>query len=287
MDLVMHSYSLRDYPLEHVFAAAAHYGFDGVEVSTCHLDLRDDPAAVEGELARADALARRHGVRLHCVGYEGDFVTADRAQWQHSVTLVGRIVEAAGALGVGLVNGFGGWLQDDPDDWLNNGSARAGDEHYRRCADALRAVGAVGARAGVRVAVEVHPNTVHDTVATTARLLDLVGHPAVVATVDPANSALLSPEDQDPAVLDKLGAHFAYLHIKNYVPAAGRADFSVDTAAGVIDNLRWLRRVAELGGVPVAALEYCGHGDPHPRLRAAHRYVRECEDLLHAVAGPG
>lgn len=285
MELVMHSYSLRNYSLEHVFAAAAHLGFDGVEVSTWHLDLRDDPAAVAGELARAAALARKHGVRLHCVGYEGDFVTADPDRRRHSVALVGRIVEASAAVGVGIVNGFGGWLQDDPDDWLNNGSARAGDEHYARCAEALRAVGEVGAREGVRVAVEVHPNTVHDTVANTARLLDLVGHRAVVVTVDPANSALISPADQDPAVLDQLGARVAYLHIKNYVPAAGRADFSVDTAAGVIDNLRWLQKVAELGGVPVAALEYCGEGDPHPRLRAAHRYVRDCAELLDAVAG--
>ena len=285
MDLVMHSYSLRNYSLEHVFAAAAHYGFDGVEVSTWHLDLRDDPDAVAGELARADALARRHGVRLHCVGYEGDFVADDPDRRRHSIALVSRIVSECAAIGVGLVNGFGGWLQDDPDDWLNNGSARAGDEHYARCADAYREVGVAAAREGVRVAVEVHPNTVHDTVANTARLLDLLDHPAVVVTVDPANSALISPEDQDPDVLDQLGTRIAYLHIKNYVPAAGRADFSVDTAAGVIDNLRWLQKVAELGGVPAAALEYCGSGDPHPRLKAAHRYVRECEGLLDAIAG--
>jgi 3-dehydroshikimate dehydratase len=284
MDLVMHSWSLRDYSLEHVFAVAAHYGFDGVEVSTCHLDLRGDPGVVRGEVARAVALAKRHGTRVHCVGYEGDFIADDADRRASSVTLVGRIIEACRENGIGLVNGFGGWLRGaDPDDWPRNGSALARDEHYTRSGEAYQAVGAIGAREGVRVGVEVHPNNIHDTVATTARLLDLVDHPAVIATVDPANSALISPEDQDPAVLDRLGERVGYFHIKNYVPARGRADFSVDTAAGVIDNLRWLGKLAERGGVPAAALEYCGVGDPHPRLRAAHRYVRECEELLDVV----
>ncbi len=284
MDLVMHSYSLRTYPLEHVLAVAAHDGFDGVEVSTWHLDLRRDPDVVRGEVTRAVALGRRYGVRVHCVGYEGDFVTDDPDRRVRAVTLVSRIVEACGEHGIGLVNGFGGWLQGDPDDWVRNGSALATDEHYARCAAAYRTLATVGDREGVRVGVEVHPNTVHDTVATTARLLDLVDHPVVTATVDPANSALIDPDDQDPAVLDRLGDRLGYFHIKNYVPAGGRADFSVDTAAGVLDNLRWLQKLAERGGVPAAALEYCGWGDPHPRLRAALRYVRDCEALLDLVA---
>ncbi|MBF9129664.1 sugar phosphate isomerase/epimerase [Plantactinospora sp. S1510] len=284
MDLVMHSYSLRDYPLEHVFAVAAHYGFDSIEVSTWHLDLRGNPDVVPGEVARAVALGDRYGVRVHCVGYEGDFTVDDPDRHARSVTLVGRIVEACGGHGIELVNGCGGWLQGDPDDWRNNGSVRADDGHYARTGDAYRTLGAIGAREGVRVAVEVHPNTVHDTVTTTARLLDLVDHPAVIATVDPANSALLTPEDRNPAVLDRLGNRVGYFHIKNYVPAGGRADFSVDTAHGVIDNLRWLEKLAEHGGVPAMALEYCGVGDPHPRLQAALRYVRECEALLDVVA---
>jgi 3-dehydroshikimate dehydratase len=288
MDLVMHSWSLRDYPLSHVFAAAAHYGFDGVELSTCHLDVRGDPEVVGDEVARAVALGRRYGVRVHCVGYEGDFIADDPDRRARSVTLVGRIVEVCGEHGIGLVNGFGGWLRGaDPDDWPRNGSALADDEHYTRSAQAYRELGAVGAREGVRVAVEVHPNNVHDTVATTARLLDLVDHPAVVATVDPANSALIDPDDGDPAVLDRLADRLGYFHVKNYVPAQGRADFSVDTAAGVLDNFRWLSALADRGGVPAAALEYCGLGDPHPRLHAAKRYVRECEALLDAVAKRG
>ena len=264
MDLVMHSWSLRNYPLEHVFAVAAHYGFDGVELSTCHLDVRGDPDVVRGEVARAVTLSATHGVPVHCVGYEGDFFAVDPDRRAQAVTLVGRIVEACGEHGIGLVNGFGGWLRgDDPDDWASNGSALAVDEQFDRTAEAYRALGATGAREGVRVAIEVHPNNIHDTVATTARLLDLVDHPAVIATVDPANSALIDPDDQDPAVLDRL-------------------DFSVDTAAGALDNLRWLQRLAGYR-LPAAALEYCGWGDPHPRLRAAHRYVRECEALLDVV----
>src|SRR5689334_20992308 len=107
MDLVMHSWSLRDYPLPHVFAVAGYLGFDGVEVSTCHLDVRGDPDVVPDEVARAVALARRYGVRVHCVGYEGDFTADDPDRRARSVRLVGRLVEACAEHGVGLVNGFG------------------------------------------------------------------------------------------------------------------------------------------------------------------------------------
>lgn len=282
----MHSYSLRDYPLEHVFAVAAQYGFGAVEVSGLHLDVRSRPEPVRAEVARAVGLAERYGVRVYCVGYEGDFVAADPTRRAAAQEVVAAVIEACGEHGIGLVNGFAGWLQaDDPDDWPANGSALARQEHYRWAAQAYRELVPVARRCGVRIGIEVHPNTVHDTVDATARLLALVPEREVTVTADPANAGLIRAADLDPAVLDRIADRLGYLHLKNYVPAGRRADFSVDTADGVIDNYRWVARAVEHGGIGAIALEYCGAGDPHPRLRAAREYVLECLRLHAALTG--
>ncbi|MEE6260235.1 sugar phosphate isomerase/epimerase family protein [Plantactinospora sonchi] len=285
MKLVLHSYTFRRYPLRHVFAVARRYGWDGIELVHFHFD----PARVEDEVADAVALGRRYGVGVHCVGYTGDFVSDDPQARAASLALAERTITAAARHGVGLVNGWSGTLERDPDDWRRNGSAVAEERHYARAAEGYRRLGAYAGRHGVRVGVEVYPGSVHDTVATTARLLAMVDHPDVVATADPGNAYVVSEPDRDPAVLDQLAGRLGYFHLKNLYPDGGRADFNVDTAEGVLDNYAWITRAASLG-VPAICVEYCGDGDPHPPISRAVGYVRGClalrDDLdrRHAAA---
>ncbi|WP_422773027.1 sugar phosphate isomerase/epimerase family protein [Plantactinospora sp. WMMC1484] len=291
MKLVLHSYTFRRYPLRHVFAVAARHGWDGIELVHFHFD----PARLETEVAGAVALGRRYGVGVHCLGYTGDFVGTDPADRAASLHQVERTIAAAARHGIGLVNGWSGTLERDPDDWRRNGSAIAGEAHYERAAEGYRRLGEYAHRHGVRVGVEVYPGSVHDTVAGTARLLAMVDHPAVVATADPGNAYVVSPADRDPAVLDQLAGRLGYFHLKNLRPDGGRADFNVDTAEGVLDNYAWITRAESLG-VPAICVEYCGDGDPHPPIARAGDYVRDClalrADLARRheqaeAAGPG
>ncbi|GIG89819.1 sugar phosphate isomerase/epimerase family protein [Plantactinospora endophytica] len=279
MKLVLHSYTFRRYPLRHVFAVAARHGWDGIELVHFHFD----PARVEAEVADAVALGRRYGVGVHCVGYTGDFVDADPARRIRSLNLVERTIAAAARHGIGMVNGWSGTLERDPDDWRVNGSALAEEVHYERAADGYRRLGEYAARHGVRVGVEVYPGSVHDTVAGAAKLLAMVDHPAVVATADPGNAYVVSPADRDPAVLDQLAGRLGYFHLKNLHPGGGRADFNVDTADGVLDNYAWITKAASLG-VPAICVEYCGDGDPHPPIARAGDYVRDCLALRDDLA---
>jgi 3-dehydroshikimate dehydratase len=66
-----------------------------------------------------------------------------------------------------------------------------------------------------------------------------------------------------------------YFHLKNCLIRDGVADFTVDAAAGIVDNYRWLARITELPQVEAVCVEYCGEGDPHPRLTAGRRYLAE------------
>lgn len=265
MDLVMHSYSFRDYPLAHVMRTAAGFGFGHVELSGLHLD--------DTTVADAVALGRRHGVEVYCAGYLADLSTGDATARRASIAAMTKLVDESAGAGVALVNGFAGWVSasGDLDDWISNGTAIATEDHYRWTADAYRELVEYATPRGVTIAVEVHPNTVHDTIAGTVRLLDEV--PGLVATADPANAYVISEADRNPRQLPLLGTRLRYFHVKNCLPGGRRADFTVDADAGVVDNAAWFAAIAAQGGVPAIALEYCGAGDPHPRIVATRDYV--------------
>lgn len=269
---VLHSYSFRHYPLDHVIRVAHACGWPAIEISGWHLT-GDDPGS---DITAAVRASRGRDVDVHCAGYCGDFVTADEAARLSSISRVCQIIDACSANGVRLINGFAGWLMSDPgqwDDWRADGSALATDEHYERAADAYRHVCGYAARRGVRVAIEVHPHTVHDTVAATARLLTMVDSDNLVVTLDPGNAAVLSDADRDPGVVGLVAGHAGYFHLKNCLIRAGLTDFTTDAANGIIDNYRWLETVTALPGVDAVCIEYCGDGDPHPRVAAAREYL--------------
>jgi 3-dehydroshikimate dehydratase len=279
--LLMHGYSFRRYPLGHVFAMAKRFGWDGIELVHFHFD----EERVEEELEAAVALGARYGVPVGCVGYCGRFTDDDADLRDHSVGLAERAIRACERHNVPQVNGWAGALVRDRDDWRRNGSAAASEVHYERAASAYRRLGKLASECGVMVCVETHPNAVHDTVAATARLLDLVDEPSVVATPDPGNFYIQDEAGRDPGVLNALAGRIGYFHVKNCLPGTdGQVSFTVDTAYGVIDNVAWLAKLTALGGVARLAVEYCGEGDPHPVLAAAPGYVRNCLDLAETLS---
>ena len=269
MKLVLHSYSFRHYPREHVFAAAQRFGWSAVELASLHFDNE----RVASDVAAAVHMAQRYGVEIYCVGYYADFLAESGSAQNQAVRFVMQVIDACADNGMEFMNGSGGLLGDVNGDWRQCGSGLARDEHYIRAADAYRRVSDYADERGVRMAVEVHPGTIHDTIATTMRLLDLVGNTSLLITPDPANSFLLSEEDRDPEILDRLNGRFTYFHLKNCIPRDARADFNIDTARGVIDNYKWLAKLANFN-IPAICVEYCGDGDPHPAIAAAPEYIR-------------
>jgi sugar phosphate isomerase/epimerase len=273
--LLLHSYSLRHYPLDHVFDTAREHGWDGIELVLWHYDAE----RVEDELDEAVKLGARYGVGIGCVGYAGQFTDDDAEVRAHSVTLAERAIRACASHAITLVNGWAGAIVRDPADWRVNGSAAAGERHYELAAAAYERLAQVASGLGVRIAVETHPAAVHDTVAATARLLAMVPSPAVVANPDPGNTYVFGGAERDPGVLDSLAGRIGYFHMKNCLPGTGQANFNVGTADGCIDNVAWLTKLTALGAIPSLAVEYCGDGDAHPVLAAAPAYARRCLSL--------
>lgn len=276
MPVVLHSYSLRDYSREHVFEVVREGGWTHVELAAIHLNA----GAAQEDLALAVAQADAAGARIHCVGYWGQFADLGEAR-RDTVERARSVIEACAVHGITLVNGSGGWLVHDPEperwnaDWRANGSAIATAADYERVADAYRELADLATPLGVRINIEIHPNTVHDTAAATARLLALIDRPGVAVTVDPSNAAALSEADRDPGVLDLLGDRATYFHVKNCTVAGGVADFNTDVDRGLVDNDRWLAAMAGSGRCSGACVEYCGDSDPHPYLTASRSYLGE------------
>ncbi|MDG4765737.1 sugar phosphate isomerase/epimerase [Solwaraspora sp. WMMD406] len=280
---MLHSYALRDYPREHVFRVARLQGWPAVELAACHFDSADPGA----ELVRAVEQARQAGLAVECAGYWGMFADRDERVRRATIDRVRSIIDACAATGVPMINGSGGWLVHDAarwdEDWRRNGSAIATDDDYDRVAAAYQEVAEHAAGRGVRIGVEIHPNTVHDTAAATARLLRRVDRPGMTVTVDPSNAAALSVADREPGILGVLDDWPVYFHLKNCVVRGGVADFSVDAAGGEVDNHRWLRSLVDSGRCDAVSVEYCGTGDPHPRLLASRRYLDETLRLITAA----
>lgn len=287
----MHGYPFRRYPLIHVFAMAKRFGWDGIELVHYHFD----EERVEEEVDAAVALGARYGTLIGCVGYCGQFTDDDPDLREHSIRRAEGAIRACERHNIPQVNGWAGTtLVRDPGDWRRNGSAAASEIHYDRAASAYRRLGKLASECGVTVCVETIMNSVHDTIAATARLLDLVDNPAVKATPDPSNFYVHGEAERDPGVLDALAGRIGYFHVKNCLPTVDTeygVVFTVDAAHGAVDNCAWLAKLTALGGVPRLAVEYCGDGDPHPRLAAAQAYVRECLDIAaapgSAAAAPG
>jgi len=273
MDILLHSYTFRDYPIEEAVRAAARFGYAGLELHQAHFN----PSYIDEELLRCQKMAKTQGVAIACVDFKADLIQSDAAAANEAANLLKRNIEACAKRGIPRMNGFTGFLVGpQPGDFARNGSKIAVETQYARCAELLDSVVEVAEREGVTLTLEIHMNTIHDTVTSTLRLLDLVGSPALLANPDPGNMFATCTEDRKPAALDPLARRVGYFHLKNCRERQGQFDFSVPLAEGDIDYFRILQRLPSLGYTGPVCIEYVGSGDPHVRAEADLRYLENC-----------
>jgi len=273
---VMHSYTFRAYSLKRAYAAAQRFGWDAIELQRCHFD-EDD---LENSLRKAIKLGDRYKIPVACVDFITDFIDKDRAIIDENVRTVEQYVRICAKQGVKLLNGAVGSLGRHPSDYGKNGSAMARDIHYDRAAEALRCIGKRAAKHDMNVVIEIHMNTLHDTIASTARLLNMVALDNVLANPDPGNMFATSTAERDPDALDQLDGRVGYVHLKNCAFHAGEYDYSVRLADGHIDMFKWLQKLRSIGYRGPVCVEYCGEGDPHAAVKRDLRYLNDCIALM-------
>lgn len=277
MDIILHSYTFREYPLEEVFRSAKKFGYSGLELHQIHFN----PTYMDEELARCLKLAKTYGVPIACVDFKADLIQQDAKSANEAANLLKRGIEACAKRGIKRMNGFTGFLVGpQPADFGLNGSALATPEHYAQCAERLDLVSEVAEELDVLLTLEIHMNTIHDTVSSTLRLLNLVGSEALLANPDPGNMFATYADDRKPGALEPLARRIGYFHLKNCRQRGTAYDYSVPLAEGDIDFCRVLERLPALGYTGPLCIEYVGNGDPHVRAEADIRYLRQTLDWL-------
>ena len=272
----MHSYTFRNYPLESAFKSALRFGWDAVELQCAHFDQTN----LDSELDRCMVIGERCTTPIHCVDFSADFINDDPKIVQESVELLEKNIAVCATKSVHLMNGFTGFLVKDPQDFGKNGSTIATDTHYDCSAEALRHLGNVASKRGVHLTLEIHMNTIHDTVASTTRLLDLVQSDHVLATPDLGNMFSTSTAEKSPEALDALKDRIGNFHLKNCRKENDQFSYSVRLADGHIDTYRYLEKLDALGYNGALSVEYCGEGDPQVAAQQDIKYVRNCLEWL-------
>lgn len=270
MQVVMHSYTFRTYGREEAFRCAKRFGWDGVELQPCHFDR----AKIETELPDVVALGRSYDMPVACVDSGGDVIGDDPKAIEATVARVEHDLEVCAANGITLVNGGVGALRGDNPEYGANGSVLATDVHYARAADAYRHLGGVAARLGISIVFEIHMFSLHDTIASTARLLDEIGLDNVKANPDPGNMFSTSTAERNPEALKLLEGRIGYFHLKNcQALPGGQWNYSVTLDNGHIDLYKWVDVLLKLGFDGPICVEYCGAGDPHVAAEKDRQYV--------------
>jgi sugar phosphate isomerase/epimerase len=144
---------LPEYTLEQVLAFAAEAGFSSVELmcwppgkaerryaGVTHLDVTD--LSPETLKAVAD-LTAKYGVAISGLGYYPNPLSADRAESELAVGHLRKVIDAAAALGVNVVNSFVG---RDP--------SRSVDANWPRFLEVWRPLVAQAEARGVRIGIE-------------------------------------------------------------------------------------------------------------------------------------
>lgn len=271
MHIILHSYTFRDRPLEEAFQAAGEFGYDGLELSRVHFD----ETLLATELSEAIRLGARYGVEVACVDFACDLINEDAGVVEQSTVLIEQNIAICAEHDVRLMNGYVGVLMNTPEDFSNNGSALATDAQYDRAAAALRHLGDSAGKHGLRLALEIHMNTIHDTIASMRRLLDLCARDCVVATPDPGNMYATNAEDCDPDALDILKDRIGYFHFKNCCKTDDADDYSVTLEDGDIDIHRYLHKLNEFGYNKAVCIEHVGTGDPRAFAQTDLEYLRD------------
>ena len=271
MKIVLHSYAFRDRPLEEAFQAAGEFGYDGLELSRVHFD----ESRLAEELPEAIALGARYGVAVACVDFAGDLIHEDPGVVEQSAALIDRNIAICTEHDVRLMNGYVGVLIGQPEDFSNNGSALATDAHYETAASALSRLGDSAGEHGLRLALEIHMNTIHDTIDSMLWLLNRVASDHVLATPDPGNMFATKARDRDADALDLLKEKIGYFHFKNCRETDGAYDYSVALEEGEIDMPLYLHKLNQFGYNGPVCIEYVGTGDPRALAQKDIAYFRD------------
>lgn len=251
----MCSIAWRTSPIQEVIPIVAEAGYDGIELWMDHIRrfLQEG-----GTLAQLKALIADAGLAVPMVSPYFNFLQ----DMEGSLATGREAVNYAVALGAPLVRVF-----------IRGGaSAQADHAVWETTVRGLRAVCDIAATQGIELAIETHQDTLHDTTATTLRLILQVGAPNLGVNLDAFN---LFDMGEDPVqALRRLMPWIKIMHLKNGRYVDGKREIGIPLAEGAMDYGPFLREVAAQNYGGYASIEWFGP-DPATAARSELAYLRQ------------
>ena len=277
-EIYQHSFIFRRYSFERAARRAQENGYDGLELFAGHFRLDH----LWEDLDDVKRISRGVGIPVPAINLHSHVIGDDPEERRERVAWLSEVISRLPDYGYRIMNGFAGSLITGPrefvkQDWGKNGSAAAVEHHYERAIDAYRVLADVARRAGLLLTLEVHMNTIHDTAATTRRIVDAVDSPAVRANIDAGN--MRGVPHAEPAVegVGILGERIAYAHVKNarrvpFLPVG--IDYDWRLHEGDVDYHAVVAALVHHGFEGPYTIEWSGNGDPNVPAREDIKYLQ-------------
>jgi sugar phosphate isomerase/epimerase len=154
-------------------------------------------------------------------------------------------------------------------------SAEARENDYSAVEATLKRVALQAERFGVRVALETHMGTIHDTAASQLRIVSAIDSSFLTASLDFANMLIAYRGEQIYKTIRLFGHRIGYTHIKNLKLLPIGYDWNIPVRWGDINYFQVFQALKDVSYMGPVAVEYCGTGDPDVYAEDDARYIRD------------
>ncbi len=271
--LCLVGYTYRGYPLAYALDQARAHGYAGIELRDfSDIDL-SDPTGLARALERALPLARAQGLTVYSVFYASIPVSHTNERAAEEAAFVATL-DILARYGVPILHTRLS-IRDRLGCEITAASAR--EEDYAAVQRTLVRLGPEAEQRGVRIALETHMGTIHDTAASQLRIVRACPSPAVSASLDFANMLITHPQERVFEVASAFAGRIGYVHLKNVklLPHGLGYDWNLPLRWGDVNYYRVLWALKEAGYLGPLAVEYCGTGDPDVFAEDDARYLQE------------
>ncbi|RKN80535.1 sugar phosphate isomerase/epimerase family protein [Paenibacillus ginsengarvi] len=223
MKIAVFSVTLIDYSIHEAMRIAKQIGFDGIEIAgrEPHLSSTTSAPRIREIRSVADGL----GLEIPAIGaYVGGFSTASDQECQQAYSDFERILEASGVLGSDMIRVSAG----GPTAFL------AQDYHYAKSAHWLKKCAEAANAQGKKIVLEIHNNSLVETVESGLRLVGMVGADNMGLIHDAGNMYITDTDYGRESVI-QLGNKMFHVHVKDekrIAEAGGPGTFSNLTKHG-------------------------------------------------------
>lgn len=264
--IIMHiNYCEQGQSLEKICEKAAGWGYDGVEFRNNRLGIDENMNDYLEDIYEA---SRKYGLK-HVMfgGGMHDVINNNPSVRKGTIEYCEKFYARAKEMfDFGVCNLFLGALLNPSKevpyaDFSKHGSFIAGTEHWKRAEYGLKQLAAIAEKNDFKFAMETHPNYLHDSVASTMKLVEFSNSPNIGVNLDYINANVVPGDISIDDALFEIGDKLYYVHLKNIIKLTGGGRIRVGLGDGEINNRYLVKKLKDAGYTGHICIEAPRQGD--------------------------